>query len=100
MDGRWEAHMREHEQSNVAIDTARNEVNRRLAEMNELRAQINVERGEYLSRHEYEAKHDALIERINSMERSRANLEGRFWAIGAAVVVIQLVIRFLPGIGG
>ncbi len=100
MDQRWKAHRVEHDQQQVALDRARDEVNRRLAEMNDLRRQITDERADFLTRAEYEAKHEALIERIGSMERSRANLEGRMWAIGAVFVMIQVIIRFLPNLGG
>jgi len=98
LEGRWAAHMREHEQMLLALGTARDEVNRRLEEMNELRAQITTERGEFLLRKEYEGKHEALLERIGAQERARANLEGRMWAIGAVVVVIQLGLAILPHI--
>ncbi len=100
VDVRWTDHRIEHEQQFVAIDNARDEVNRRLAEMNDLRRQITDERADFLTRAEYDAKHEALIERISSMERSRANLEGRMWAIGAVLVLIQVIVRFLPSLGG
>lgn len=61
---------------------------------------LRQERDAYLSRHEYEAKHDALIARMNALEQARANLEGRLWAIGAFVVLVQLGLAVLPHIIG
>lgn len=96
VDLHWEAHQREHESDNRAIVLAREDVNRRLEGMNELRNQITDERGDYMTRKEYDAKHDTLIERVSALERSRSNLEGKLWALGAVVVVIQLALAALP----
>ncbi len=94
IEQRWKTHKREHAQERAALLDARANIDRRLEGMNELRAQISSERGEYLTRTEYEAKHEALIARINALEQARSNVEGRMWALGGIVVVIQVALAF------
>ena len=52
---------------------AREEVNRRLDDMNELREQINRERGAYLRDDEYERRHEALSGEVASSTREAAS---------------------------
>ncbi len=102
---RWRAHRREHELEARALDVARDlqdralslarqDVDRRLEAMNELRDQITSERGEYLTRTNYDVRHETLIDRISILERARANLEGRMWVLGAVVIIVELGLRF------
>jgi hypothetical protein len=87
----------------VALAIAREDVNRRLEGMNELRTQINEERGRFLQRDRYEAERDSNREstdvRLKSLETNKSNLEGRMWAIGAAlsafVVVLNIAMYYL-----
>lgn len=78
------------------------ELERRLAEMNLFREQISQERAKYVSRENYEERHDALITRISAMELLSSNIQGRMYMIGAVisvitslvVVAVNLVIKF------
>jgi hypothetical protein len=87
----------------LALDIARDDVNRRLEGMNELRSQINEERGRYLQRDRYEAERDSNKEsvdtRLKALETNKSNLEGRMWAIGAAlsgfVVMLNIAMYYL-----
>jgi len=110
MEVRWDAHKREHALEMQAILVARESIDRRLTEMNELRSQINSERGEFMTRAMFDAKFEALaakIEvaadtldaRLNSLENARSNFEGRIWAVGAifagSIVLIQVGLSIL-----
>lgn len=52
-----------------ALNQARETVNTRLEAMNELRAQINSERGTYVSRIMY----DSLVEKVNKFEAAQSS---------------------------
>lgn len=91
---RWTAHRREHVLEDKALEVAADDVDRRLEAMNELRDQITSERAEYLTRTSFEDKHDGLDRRVGALEQSRSNMEGRMWAIGAGVVLVELALRF------
>lgn len=87
------AHDREHAMLRDALGKAEGAVNQRLEGMNELRAQINAERGAYLSTSTYEAKHEVLVEKINRLEQQGANTSGRFWALGVGLTLIVITIN-------
>ncbi len=78
-------------------------LNERLAEMNEVRRQINDERGSYLMRDRYEAAHESLRSAIDArlklLENSRSNNEGRIWMMGVAITgimaIVQIAIHFI-----
>ncbi len=105
----WQkSHEDRHEAEARAVALASKDINRRLDEMNELRRQIENERGRYLPRDLYDKEHDALREtmnvrydtlrdnldiRLKTLENSKSNLEGRLWAIGAMISVIVIVIN-------
>ena len=55
-----------------AIDLARNEVERRLVDVNELRKQLE--------------------ERLRALEAFKSNIDGKMLAIGGVMLIIQLVI--------
>ena len=90
-------HLDMHHADEKARDLAATDINRRLEGMNELRAQITSERGLYLSRELFDREHAQLREsldtRLKVLETSRSNLDGRMWAIGAAITfVVSLVV--------
>jgi hypothetical protein len=111
MEARWAAHEREHVALQRAVDTAVGTLDARLSEMNQFRAQIQEERGEFLSKTEYESRHRELEtkleagqhangKRISDLELAKSNMDGRMWAIGAGVTVLTIVVnmafRFWP----
>ena len=100
---RWNAHRREHaleekslqesrEAMASALQVASDNIDRRLDEMNELRAQINTERGAYLTRLEYDAKHEQLVTRVQAMETTLAGLTGRITILAALAGIMVSVI--------
>jgi Haemolysin XhlA len=64
IDERWTNHHREHRMIQEAVGKAEMSVDKRLEAMNELRAQINNERGSYLTRALYETNHNDLRQRV------------------------------------
>ncbi len=102
----WQAaHLEVHSMLDRALAMARDDVNRRLDGMNELRQQIASERGFYLSRELFDREHSALRDamdmRLKVLENRGSNLDGRLWAVGAVisfvvsavVIAINLVLR-------
>ena len=74
-----------------ALSKAQEVMEQRLEGMNELRDQINRERGHYVSHDVY----DLAEERLRSLENSRSNWEGRIWMLGGLFVCVQIVVVIL-----
>jgi DNA repair exonuclease SbcCD ATPase subunit len=108
---RWAAHQRDHEQEDKALKLALSELKDRLSEMNELRRQIDQERGRYPTMdvldarlagmaRENTARMEAVMKDLEKLEDlikgvqlSASNLAGRL-AVGGAIVtfVLSLVV--------
>jgi hypothetical protein len=82
-----------------ALVVALNNLSERLDEMNKFRAQIQEERASFLTKEVFDDKHEKLEGRVSLLSDWRNNMEGRFWALGAAlagfVVLLQLAIHWL-----
>lgn len=98
--------LRELRGAREATDLARSEMERRLSEMNEFRAQLASERMTYVSRDMLDARlGSAMAEvrsnamRISQLEQDRANLQGRVWAGGVfftiVVTLLNIALRFI-----
>jgi polyhydroxyalkanoate synthesis regulator phasin len=78
-----------------STDIAANTVDKRLENMNEFRSQLNEQASHFITRTE----HDVLEARIQAIERSVANIQGRFWAftIGLTVmaIIVSTIIHFI-----
>jgi hypothetical protein len=111
MEARWNAHDKEHVSLQRAVDTAVGTLDVRLSEMNQFRAQIQEERGAFLTKSEYESRHreletrlattkDVVDKRIAALEIAKSNLDGRIWALGAALTIVTILVnmafRFWP----
>ena len=89
----WEKeHSRVHIAEHEAIAKAESAVNQRLEGMNELRSQINAERGRYVTRENFETVNSSVDTRLKMLENKSSNTEGRMWVIGAVVIVINVAI--------
>jgi hypothetical protein len=86
------AHRREHESDGKAIELAVDNLNRRLDELNKLRTEVVTDRSAFLTRAEYNAKHDAVLLRVDLMEKLIDRAEG-------SVTTWRFLATFL-GIGG
>jgi hypothetical protein len=95
---RWSGHHREHADLRTAIDLASTDINRRLSEMNQFRAQLESERGTYMTRDMYDREHAALGNRVKELEIERGNQTGKAAAyasvIGIVVVIIQIAMHY------
>ena len=83
LDRRLDAELKARDQ---ALDLARADINRRLAEMNELRQQINSERGHFITRE--------LYDRMEA-ERNRGLSSIVGWLVGGAGVLVAFAALLL-----
>lgn len=90
----------------AATTIAAEEMNRRLDTMNHLRAQLDRQATEFVTKDEYTSGHTRLAEDVRMLREAKARMEGkasqdsvvRATMIGVAGVVIgvlSLVLRFL-----
>ena len=101
-DAELEAHARmddlRHEAGDAKILKADLDLERRLEEMNNFRAQINLERVDYLRRDMYDRENAALSDRVKSLEIVRGEQSGRAAAYASmvcfAVVLVQIALHF------
>ncbi|MFZ0799731.1 MAG: hypothetical protein WCA13_09640 [Terriglobales bacterium] len=101
-DAALDAHARmddlRHEAGDHKIQKADVDLERRLEEMNNFRAQINQERVGYLPRDMYERESAALSDRVKSLEIVRGEQSGKAAAyasmVGFVVVLVQVVLHF------
>jgi len=114
------AQYREIEQATKKSDEARVALETRLVEMNQMRAQILAERGEFVTRDMLDARiigiearlttivtrlesvvsRDVLDARLQSLalrlevlERTKSNLEGRLWMFVTGLTILSIVIQ-------
>jgi hypothetical protein len=87
-----------HEAGDAKIQKANEVLDYRLEEMNNFRAQINQERGDYLRRDMYDRENAALSDRVKSLEIVHGEQSGRAAAyasmVGLVVVLVQVVLHF------
>ena len=110
MDARFKALERErdmvYKEQKEALEKALTSIDRRLEQMNEFRSQLRDQQGQYLTRNEYDAKHETLVQRIGEREETISKLQGRtigssstvatFITVGAiAVTIIIAVVTIL-----
>ena len=81
-----------HQGEREAVEIAATDINRRLEAANELRAQINNERGLYLTRELYDREHSALSQRVANLELSASRVAGSIWAMGATISILLSVV--------
>ena len=80
-----------------------NEMGRRLEEHNKFREQILNERGNFLTKEMFEARHRETSLGLKAVEDFVNNLKGRIWSIGVGAAigtallstVVSLVIKYL-----
>lgn len=112
------SHQQIHDLMDVALDKAAEAVNQRLGTMNELRDQINRERGVYVTievldarlamvtaqldaiRQEVASQNESSRREIGLLKNTIANMEGRAWALAVAFplvisALVSMTIKFL-----
>ncbi len=101
-DALLEAHARlddlRHEAGDAKLQKADKDLERRLEEMNNFRAQINTERVDYLRRDMYDRENAALSDRVKSLEIVRGEQSGKAAAyasmVGIVMVFVQVALHF------
>jgi CHASE3 domain sensor protein len=99
MDERFESAER-------ALDISTKVLDLRLEAMNELRDQINNERGRYLTRETFDQSRDQaridmekVDKRMRDQENAMSNLQGRMTTMGFAItvglIIMQIVLKFM-----
>lgn len=100
----WERHHEiRHDLEEKARHAASVNLEQRLHSLNEIREQINSERGEFVRRDYFDQKYDALSKefdtRMKAIESTLSNYQGRLWMIGAViatvVALINVVFRYI-----
>jgi len=84
--------------SERALKVALTEMNRRLEEMNQFRAQISEERAAFLTTKEYYVQHEVLRGQINTGELWRSNMDGRMWMLGAVMLFLNTAVAIGVGL--
>lgn len=98
-------------ESQRALDKATDALNYRLESMNEFRAQINSERGTYITRTSFETEQrqraldqKAMEARLAALEREfnnlQGNIQGRMYVFGivipmALAAIVSLIMRLI-----
>jgi hypothetical protein len=93
-----ESHDKEHRLIEKSVDAARDAMDIRLDHMNEFRAQIQSERGDFVTRERFNAVTEILSTRLGNLEVAFSDFKGRVLGIGSGIavflVIIELVLRF------
>ena len=93
---RWAAHKDAHTLLDNALNLAREEVQKKLIEMNEVRRQINDERGVYLTRAEFIAVTERLEGMVLSVTKSADTTRTQLALLAALfIAAIPLIIYLL-----
>lgn len=81
----------------LAVKKAEEAMLIRLDGMNEIRAAMRDQTGQFVTRDTYETKHDTMVARVHLLETRVANLDGRAAIFSAiiALVVSALVTWFV-----
>ena len=96
IDHRWAAHTDVHKQLENALTLAREEVQKKLTEMNEVRRQINEERGIYLTRAEFIAVTERLEGMVLSVTKSADTTRTQLALLAALfIAAVPLIIYLL-----
>jgi len=96
----WErSHKVQFRSTEKALALASETLKDRLAQMNEFRQQIDVERATYVRREQMDESTLALTQRLERLEQWQANVLGRQVVFGGAIIVISglitLALRFV-----
>ncbi len=93
--GQFEGHAREHKMLGEAVDEFKSYLKIKLTEMNEVRAQISIERGQYVLNDSINPRIDNIHERLNKIENTLSGLLGKVAGMGAVITFITLLISLI-----
>ena len=95
LDRAMAAHMREHELEHRAHERELQLSDTKFAKANEVREQIDRERGNFATREMHESLYASLSARLALIEKYQANLDGKLIGAGAVISLISLGISIL-----
>lgn len=116
LDAYVNQHREMHEKMAEQLVASAAAVDRRLEGMNELRTQLNMERGQFVTRDMLDQRSSAVdirfqdlgkrmdqrfeeqTKRISDMERAKANLEGRMATWGAFLMAVSVIVPIIISI--
>jgi hypothetical protein len=89
-----------------AINVATEALDKRLDSMNEFRNALKDQTATFITKSDYQSKHDELVKQIEDLKLSRATMEGKadqnsvniayiITFIGLIISIISLLLRFL-----
>lgn len=83
----FRAHQREHELMEKSLVEARKVIDMRLEEMNDLRKQLELERGTFQTRTMSDRTRESIEDRLNKLEQAIAAADGRAktWAVAVGL---------------
>jgi ATP-dependent exoDNAse (exonuclease V) beta subunit len=103
----WQIHHLEiHKLEHEAIEKAANSVKDKLEAMNQLRDQIQTERGSYIQRETFNTTLSSVDTRLKLLEQNKSRDDGRtnqsvknnaniVWLIGALLTVINIAVIYI-----
>jgi hypothetical protein len=98
-DERWDAHEKVHAMGQLAIDASVKALDARLETMNQFRAQISNERGEFVKQEVYNSEYKAFEVRVGKIENIQSNQAGRTAAytsgVGIIFIMLQIFLHFV-----
>jgi chromosome segregation ATPase len=88
-DKAWTAQL---SSAQTALDKAETALTKRLEGMNEFRDTLKDQAGRFVTMDILDAKLTNINNQLKTLDNYRANMEGRLWAISAAVTIINIAM--------
>jgi predicted nucleic acid-binding Zn-ribbon protein len=88
-------YLREQEKLQRDLEEYKEQVRAKHLEMNEVRRQINEERGQYELSGKSDARYDSIVNRMTLAENTASKLNGRLLGLGTALTILMVLLKFL-----
>jgi hypothetical protein len=92
---RWEAHEAVHEQESEVRSESAKRIDARLEGLNELRQEVLADRNLFMSREAFDAKHEALVSRVDSNEKMLDQWQGRGQGLSMTASLVVGAVVFI-----
>jgi len=86
-------HLREFEAFQALYRSAHKSLADRVEAVDNARDAMDKERSLYVSRDFLDARLANMLTRLSDIERARANMEGRFWMLGAGLTALSVIVN-------
>ena len=81
-----------------AVVLAKHDIEKKLDSMNEIRRQLNDQAATFLTKENFESKHDSIVKQIDDLRLSKATLEGKASQQSVNMTLFIAVIGLLIGL--